>query len=173
MADYNQAFAYLMSFEDAGMTGRITTDDGGRTRFGIAERFHAYLTSTGFFDSMPKEEAIMLAQSTYEHGEWAALGGEQIISQEFANKMLSLGVDLGMNRVIRWAQEAVGVQVDGQPGSATIAAWNADSMVPFHIISIDAEAHYRQRALEPQNARFLNGWLRRAQDPAVTHLETA
>ena len=168
MADFDQAFVYLMSFEDAGMTGRITQDDGGRTRFGVAERYHPYLTPTGFFDKMPREEAIMLTQSTYEHGEWHAMAGDKIASQELANKILSLGVVLGIVRVIRWAQEAAGVHVDGQPGTDTIAAWNSDSAAPFHAISLDAEAHFRQRALEePADAKYLNGWLRRAQDAAT------
>src|SRR5438270_12221747 len=117
MANFDQAYAYLMSFEDAGMAGKVTKDAGGRTRFGIAERFHGYLTSTGFFDKMPREEAIMLAKSTYEHGEWAAMQGESIVSQELANKMLSLAVNLGTRMVVRWAQEASGVHVDGVPGN--------------------------------------------------------
>lgn len=171
MADFNLAFAYMMSFEDAGMKGTITKDDGGRTRFGIAERYNPYLSPSGFFDRMPREEAVMLAQSTYEHGEWHAMAGDKIASQELANKILSLGVNMGIVKVIRWAQEAAGVHVDGQPGSQTIAAWNADSATPFHAIAMDAEAHYRQRVQdEPANGRYLNGWLRRAQDSAAAVL---
>jgi lysozyme family protein len=168
MADFNQAFDYLMRWEDDGLTGRVTKDAGGRTRFGIAERYHPYLTSTGFYDSMPKEEALMLAKDTYQHAEWHAMAGDKIASQELANKMLSLGVDLGIVAVIRWAQEAVGADVDGQAGPATLAAWNADSGAAFHAISIDAEAHYRQRAdVDAADKRFLQGWMRRAQDPAT------
>lgn len=168
MADFNQAFNYLMKWEDDGLTGRVTKDDGGRTRFGIAERYHPYLTATGFFDVMPNAKAIELAKSAYEHAEWHAMSGDKIASQALANKMLSLGVDIGIVAVIRWAQEAAGVHVDGQVGPDTLAAWNKDSGAAFHAISIDAEAHYRQRAdVEAADRRYLGGWLARAQDPAT------
>lgn len=168
MADFNQAFNYLMKWEDDGLTGRVTKDDGGRTRFGIAERYHPYLTATGFFDEMPKVIAIELAKSTYQHAEWHAMAGDKIASQVLANKMLSLGVDIGIVAVIRWAQEACSLTVDGQVGPQTLAAWNKDAGAAFHAISIDAEAHYRQRAdVEPADRRFLIGWINRAKDPAA------
>jgi lysozyme family protein len=163
MADFNVAFAYLMKWEDDGLTGRVTKDDGGRTRFGIAERYHPDLTQTGFYDLMPKDDAVLLAKETYERGEWHAMQGGKILSQELANKMLSLGVDLGMLAVIRWAQEAVDVTVDGQAGPQTIAAWNKHAGAAFHAISIDAEAHYRHRAdVDPADQKYLHGpnaWL--------------
>jgi lysozyme family protein len=168
MADFNQAFNYLMRWEDDGLTGRVTTDDGGRTRFGIAERYHPDLTATGFFDVMPKDDAVLLAKETYERGEWHLISGDKLASQPFAQKLLSLGVDIGMVAVIRWAQEGVGVAVDGQVGPLTVARWNADSDAAFHAISIDAEAHYRQRAdVDPADRRFLVGWINRAKDPAA------
>lgn len=176
MADFNQAFNYLMKWEDDGLTGRVTTDDGGRTRFGIAERYHPSLTATGFFDVMPKAQAIETAKSTYQNAEWHAMAGDKIAVQALANKMLSLGVDIGIVAVIRWAQEAAGVHVDGQVGPDTLAAWNkatgpTGAGAAFHAISIDAEAHYRQRAdVDPADKKYLNGpnaWLARAQDPAT------
>lgn len=168
MADFDQAFDYLMRWEDDGLTGRVTRDAGGRTRYGIAERYHADLAHTGFYDTMPNDEALQVAKGVYFRGEWHVMHGADISSQELANKMLSLGVDLGIVAVIRWAQEAVHVDVDGQVGPITRAAWNSDSASPFHAISLDAEAHYRQRADEDSEARqYLKGWIRRAQDPAT------
>jgi lysozyme family protein len=173
MADFDQAFAYLMKFEDEGLSGRVTKDAGGRTRFGIAERYHPELTHSGFYDDMSKYEALLLAKETYQQHEWHAMQGDKISSQELANKMLSLGVDIGIVAVIRWAQEAAHVDVDGQVGPATLAAWNkatgaTGTGAVFHAISMDAEAHYRQRAQDDAaDRKYLGGWLKRAQDAAT------
>jgi lysozyme family protein len=168
MADFDHAFTYLMKWEDDGLTGRVTTDDGGRTRFGIAERFHPDLTATGFFDVMPKDDAVLLAKDTYQRGEWHQLSGDALASQPLANKLLSLGVDLGMVTVIRWAQDCAEVVVDGRVGPMTVRAWNIQAPAIFRCVSLDAEAHYRQRAEEkPHLSVDLKGWVRRAQDPAT------
>jgi lysozyme family protein len=167
MADIDTAFKYLMVFEDDGMTGRVTKDDGGRTRFGIAEKFHPALTDLGFFDDMPKDGAILLAKATYEQHEWRAMQGNEIYSQPLANKLLSLGVNLGMGTVIRWAQDVAEIAADGAVGPKTLAAFNANAGEIFRGISLDAEAHYRQRAKnKPALQMYLKGWLRRAQDSA-------
>lgn len=168
MADFNQAFNYLMKWEDDGLTGRVTEDDGGRTRFGIAEVYHPELTPQGFFDLLPNAEALMLARDTYERGEWHLLSGDQLQSQPLANKLLSLGVDLGVVTVIRWAQDCAEVVVDGHAGPLTVRAWNIQAPAVFRCLSLDAEAHYRQRVEErPHLSVDLKGWLARAQDPAT------
>ncbi len=168
MANFDQAFQYLMQWEDEGLTGKITEDDGGRTRFGIAQRFHPELVAIGFFDYLPTAEALMMARDTYERGDWRLMNGAGMSWQPLANKMLSIGVNLGMVRVIRWAQECAEVHVDGQVGPETLAAWNAKSTEVLRCLSLDAEAHYRQRADEkPELKANLKGWLRRAQDSAV------
>lgn len=168
MADFNQAFNYLMKWEDDGLTGRVTADLGGRTRFGIAERYHPYLTSTGFYDDMPNAEAIVLAKSAYQHAEWTAMAGDKLASQPLANKMLSLGVDIGIMAIVRWAQDCAEVVVDGRVGPMTVRAWDIQAPAVFRCISLDAEAHYRQRAdVEVADKKYLGGWIKRAQDPAV------
>jgi hypothetical protein len=46
---------FVLRHEDAKLSGvitRIQGDSGGRTRFGIAERWHPELTSTGFYTTM-------------------------------------------------------------------------------------------------------------------------
>ena len=162
MADLNTALIYLMRWEDDGLTGRITQDDGGRTRFGIAERFHPEVSAFGFFD-IPKIDALPIAYAIYRRCYWNVMLGNKIDSQALANKLLSLGVNLGMVRVIRWAQGCAGVNTDGEAGPETIAAWNAKS--PEACLVSRAVIHYRGRvSAKPHLAVDLDGWLRRAQD---------
>lgn len=168
MADFDAAFTYLMKWEDDGLTGRVTEDDGGRTRFGVAEVYHPEFTPQGFFDKLPNAEALMLAKDTFQRGEWTQMGGDKISSQQLANKLLSLSGPLGMPRVIRWAQECADVVVDGRAGPMTVRAWNIQAPSIFRCISLDAEAHFRQRVEEQPHLKVdLKGWLRRAQDLAL------
>jgi lysozyme family protein len=165
MADFDVAFEYLMGWEDDHQhPGRITSDEGGRTRFGIAENWHHDLTALGFFDEMPYEEAFMLAKQTYRENEWHQMQGDRLSSQALANKWLSLGVNLGMGRVVRWAQEAAGATPDGFVGPNTLRAINGASSRVFQSISTDAEAQYRQDA--EKQPGDLKGWLRRSGDSA-------
>jgi hypothetical protein len=40
MADFKTAFLFTLQHEDSTRSGKVTVDAGGRTRFGIAEKFH-------------------------------------------------------------------------------------------------------------------------------------
>ena len=78
MADIQQATDVVLRQEDSRMSGVITTipgDSGGRTRFGIAERWHPELTATGFFTTMPTAEALKVAEGVY-----AALAKPQVLT---------------------------------------------------------------------------------------------
>ena len=165
MADFDAAFSYLMEFEDDHANpGKITSDEGGRTRFGIAEKWHEALAGTGFFDTMGYDDALAMAKETYRDNEWHLMQGDVLSSQILANKLLSLGVNLGMPRIIRWAQEAASVQPDGFMGPVSVKAINSQSNKVFLSVTVDAIAQYHEDAqTQPQ---FLKGWLRRANDPA-------
>jgi hypothetical protein len=68
MADLKTAIDVVLRQEDSRMSGVITTisgDSGGRTRFGIAERWHPELTAAGFFTTMPTAAALTVAEGVY------------------------------------------------------------------------------------------------------------
>ena len=58
MADFKAAFAFVLQHEDAARAGKVTVDAGGRTRFGIAEKFHRDLPEEFF--SGPAEDALLV-----------------------------------------------------------------------------------------------------------------
>jgi lysozyme family protein len=57
-----------MSFEDPQHTGKVTEDAGGRTRFGIAEKFHPELPARFF--SRRKDEALATAEGLLDREYW-------------------------------------------------------------------------------------------------------
>lgn len=63
---------------------------------------------------------------------------------------------------IKYAQEILGVTMDGVVGPRTITAINsADPEELFHKLWERRERHFRDCAAKPGQAKFLNGWLRR------------
>lgn len=86
-----------------------------------------------------------------------------INDDEVAWKVFDLGVNVGVLHAVKILQQAVGVITDGVYGPNTERATNAHpygSLAP--VIRISAE-NYHEAIVQthPEDARFLNGWLRR------------
>src|ERR1700728_2741214 len=109
MADVTAAINSVLMWEDSTLSGVITKDSGGLTRFGIAERYHPELTASLFYGSLGQAAALKIACGIYDISYCQPLCIAEIDNQEVANKLLSLGVNLGVNRAARMLQAAVGV----------------------------------------------------------------
>ena len=149
MADYQQAFNYMMDNEDASRSGAITPDPTAdnptaRARFGLNSASHPDLVEAGYFtfnpDATPKipsADALETAASVYKIQYWVPIGGYQIICQDIANKFFDLAVNTGTVEASKIAQRAANqcltpvavgylpLAVDGIAGSKTIEALNA------------------------------------------------
>ncbi len=132
MADVQTAVEAVMREEDSTLSGKITTipgDVGGKTRFGLASRFHPELESTEFYTTMPTDEALALAESTMARTYAAPLMIEQIADQALATKFLSYGVNEDPERAVQAMQFALNVLLpdarivaDSKMGPLTLAA---------------------------------------------------
>ena len=71
MADFKPAFAFVLLHEDATRSGKVTVDAGGRTRFGIAEKFHPDLPEEFF--TGPAEDALEVAEKMEKRDYWDAM----------------------------------------------------------------------------------------------------
>lgn len=164
MADVNTAIHYVLGFEDSTLSGVITTDPGGRTRFGIAEKYHPELTASLFFSSMGKDAALVIAFGVYTRNYAEPLCIEDIGDQGVANKLLSLGVNIGVIEAGKMLQEVLGIQADGHVGAITIAA--LDQSAPEEILQRlrDAAEKYYEALVRahPGLSIYRAGWLRRA-----------
>jgi lysozyme family protein len=170
MADFKTAFAFVLQHEDAPRAGKVTTDAGGRTRFGIAERFHPDLPEEFF--SGPAEEALLVAEKIEERAYWSPLRLDEIENQSVANKLFDMAVNMGARQAAVYAQRAVNALAgnvrlveDGVMGAQTLAVVNAVSPVAYHqqLCELSA-AHYRHvAAVNPAQMVNLRGWLKRAE----------
>jgi lysozyme family protein len=163
MASIVLSIDYVLRQEDSRMSGEITNDPrdkGGRTRYGIAERFHPDLTSTGFFTTMSALTALGMAHLVYtkEYGDPLKIGLIDI--QQVANALLSFAVNEGVKTSVELLQRALGLSVDGEIGPNTIRRINGGSVLPE--LYREQYAHYVAIvAANPSQERFFNGWINR------------
>ena len=164
MANQDSAISYVLGWEDSRLTGIITTDTGGRTRFGIAERFHPELTNCLFYGSMGRDAALKIAHGVYVHSYCQPLCIAEIQHQDVANKLLSLGVNVSVLVAARMLQHAVTVEGDGRIGPLTLHALDlADPAKVLADLRDEAECYYNELiAKNPGFAVYRAGWLRRA-----------
>jgi lysozyme family protein len=165
MANVAAAIDYVLGWEDATLSGTITTTtDGKRTRFGIDEHWHPELSNCLYFSSMGQVAALQIARGIYEVSYCQPLCIAEIANQEIANKLLSLGVNLGVRKAASMLQDAVTVVGDGRIGPLTLHA--LDLAEPGKVISdlrSEAESYYETLiASDPKLAVYRAGWLRRA-----------
>jgi lysozyme family protein len=165
MANVNAAIDYVLGWEDANLSGVITTaPDGKRTRFGIDEHWHPELTNSLFFSSMGQVAALEIARGIYEINYCQLLCIADITDQEVANKLLSLGVNIGVVRAAKMLQNAVTVVGDGRIGPLTLHALDlADPDKVLADLRTEAESYYEELVKgNPDLAVYRAGWLRRA-----------
>jgi lysozyme family protein len=170
MADFKTAFAFVLQHEDAARAGKVTTDAGGRTRFGIAEKFHPDLPEEFF--SGPTEDALLMAEKIEDCKYWSPLRLNEIGNQSVANKLLDMAVNMGDRQAAIYAQRAVNTLAgntrlteDGVIGAETLAVVNAVNPVAYLQVLRDlSAAHYRHvAAVNPAQVVNLQGWLKRAE----------
>jgi hypothetical protein len=162
MADFNSAFIFVMQHEDPQLTGMITVDRGGRTRFGVSEKAHPEVWKNG---PPSLEDALSLAQVEY----WDRHRLAGVNNQEVANYILDMIYNEGP-AAIRLVQVALNdfefAAVDGDLGAQTLAAINRQEPATFlQSLSNHRKLFYQHLADENRvNARWLPIWLQRAAD---------
>src|SRR5215831_10933204 len=101
MADFKTAFLFTLQHEDAARSGKVTIDAGGRTRFGIAEKFHPDLPEEFF--TGPAEDALAEAEKIEEREYWDVMRLAEVENQNLANKLFDMGVNMGARQAAFYA----------------------------------------------------------------------
>jgi lysozyme family protein len=104
MANFAPAIEFVLQHEDPAHSGKVTVDSGGRTRFGIAQKFHPGLPDKFF--TCPAEEALEKAEQILHDEYWAPLRLDEIKSQPVANKLFDMAVNMGIHQAAIYAQRA-------------------------------------------------------------------
>lgn len=153
------------------MTGKVTNDHrdlGGRTRWGIAERFHRDLTATGFFDGMSNEDSLALTHDIYKREYANPLQLALVESQKVANALMSFAVNEGVKTSVLILQRMLQefkphLVVDGDVGPATLSVLNA--LPEYQILSLlgiyQRKHYYGIVNGNPTQTAFLGGWINR------------
>lgn len=184
VANLKEAFDFTLQHEDPQLSGVVTNDAGGRTRFGVALKFHPDLPDR-FFDG-PAEDALATAERIYEQDYWAPLRLGEVESQNIANKLLDMAVNMGIHQAGHLAQRAVNALIsrgaqpsdgpqppspatplieDGKIGDHTIAAINSLDPRQLHqaLGEFCKQFYLHVVANNPAQAKYLHGWLKRAE----------
>ena len=173
MADFESAFDFVMSHEDPHRSGEVTEDAGGRTRFGIAGKFHPELTEEFF--TGPADEALKQAEEIMRSDYWQPMRLDEIRNQNVAAKIFDMAVNMGVHQAAVYAQRAANgmihsrgvlplLQEDGVLGEKSLAAINALDPIRYYQLLCDfSRQHYIHVAsINPAQATNLQGWLKRA-----------
>jgi lysozyme family protein len=144
MADPKQAVDFVMRQEDSALSGVITdnkNDRGGRTRFGLTERWHAQLSGHGFYDfdmvegkqvpKIPASEALPVAQSAFTSEYAEPLLLESFEDQAVATSLLSFAVLEGKAEAATILQKAI---LAALPQSQPSKDWNKK---PVPVLIVD------------------------------------
>ncbi|MBQ3565328.1 MAG: peptidoglycan-binding protein [Alphaproteobacteria bacterium] len=155
---FERAFKYTITNE--GVYANDPSDSGGETKYGISKRSYPNLD----IKHLTLEEAKKIYFCDY----WLKGKFEQISDKNIAIQLFDLSVNLGIRPatiVLQRALRSVGINVqeDGLLGPVTLSAMNnADPNALLAAIKSEAAGYYRLIAAKnPQQQKFLKGWLNR------------
>lgn len=161
MANFTPIVEWLLRIEDSTLSGKVVDlgDGQGLTRFGIGQKANPDVPA-GFYTASPLI-ALNMAQQIYKSTYWDRFQGDNVADDGVASCLLSFGVNDGTSREIKMLQEALGLyQRDGVMGPITLKATNSvNATVLAATLRTEQAAFYRAI---PNNARFIDGWLKRA-----------
>ncbi len=189
MADFNKAFETLMKLEWSNCEDALHKNEGedGYTFMGVYQKAHPdsilweILDNYKFIedidgepdDGQLKRLSILMCNNTnalqevkkiYRRDYWNRAKLYDVKSQKIADEIFVFGVNAGIERAIKLAQEIVGVKPDGIVGPKTLEALNGYKEKLFDILFDAGEAEYYESLVRAKKrfAKFEDGWLNRA-----------
>lgn len=161
MADYKKLVPKILKWE--GGFANIPGDSGRETNKGVTiATFRMYFGKERTVEDLKN---ITDAQWFYifKRGFWDKCLGDRIASQSVAEMLIDWCWMSGVSTPVKTLQRILGVKVDGQFGSKTLAAVNAYD--PFSLFcelkQRREDFYYRIVARDPIKKKFLKGWLNR------------
>ena len=159
MANFGAAIGTVLAHEGGYVND--PHDAGGETNFGISKRSYPQVD----IGTLTREGA----EAIYRRDWWDRHRYGEIDDQGVATKVFDLAVNMGPTQAHKILQRALcrsgqRVKVDGILGPATMGCVNqASPATLLDALRSEAAAFYMQLVnRKPSQARFLNGWMRRA-----------
>ena len=165
MANFSNICEWVLRIEDSTLSGKVVNlmDGQGLTRFGIGQAAHPELQAD--FYTLPVANALPIAEGVYRAQYWNRFMGDQIFDDGVASCLLSFSINDGTQREISLLQQVLGFTViDGIMGPVTLSAANKMPPVTLAASLRAAQASFYKMliAKQPTDARFEDGWMRRA-----------
>lgn len=157
---FNEAFETLMKHEGGYVNDKV--DNGGETKFGISKRSYPNLD----IKKLTRDEAKRIYYCDF----WLKGRYNKILRSSIAVKTFDLAVNMGITQANQLLQRAirsanlVKIAEDGIIGNITIEEISkAAPAVLLAALRSEAAGFYRSLAAKnPNQKKFLNGWLNRA-----------
>lgn len=171
MGNFKRAFARTMEYE--GGYSNDPTDRGGETYRGISRknfpRWEGWITIDNLkfvklsFDN--NEQLQNDVETFYQREFWNRIRGDEL-GDPLAREMFDCAVNHGVSRAVKFLQRSIGIEADGGFGPKTLeAVKKADEDVMVVDIKQRRREFYQQIVSnDPSQARFLKGWMRRADE---------
>lgn len=174
MADFTQIVQWLLYQEDSkAHPGLISNlgDGTGLTRLGITSKNFGLAVPGTFFSSLPFADAVAAAKQVYRNSYWNKFNGDQMPDQ-VAAPLLSFAVNRNVPVAVKTLQHVLEVTPDGDAGPNTIAVLGQkDPAVVAKLFRAEWEHFYHNVvALNPNDQRFLDGWINRVNFPYPSSL---
>ena len=152
MANFNKAIEKVLRWEGGEVND--PRDPGGHTRYGISKR--------AFPDEDIANLTLARAKHLYRIHYWIPLGLDLVFSQEKAEVLLDFGVNAGVTRASKIAQEVLRVTVDGVVGPQTLRVLNGSPNFTSAFTIARISYYTRLAEKRPSMRAFHFGWVRRA-----------
>lgn len=158
MADFQAALERTLRFEDSTLSGTITYDTGGTTRFGISENAHPEVFPE--MEECSRNRALEIAANIYRRHYWLF---DEVRLQPIADKLFDMAVNMGQGTAVLLCQKAVETLPDGRWGAITLQAVN-DAVALLPALRATSARYYQDLANgDPARyGKYLKGWLARA-----------
>lgn len=147
--------------EDSTLSGKVTTDIGGLTRWGICQKQYPALDI--------KTLSLEMAVSIYAKEYWAPLKIDKLNNQNMADIIYDMAVNAGKFTAIKLAQDSANqvseykLTVDGKIGPNTINILNKVDPTTWLKKYIQLRInYYTNLAQDPKYTEYLQGWINRA-----------
>ncbi len=190
MADFKKAFEVLKKLEYRDCSNALHKNPGedGYTFMGIYQKAHPNCTiwrdMRNYFylldiEGEPTKEqlgevsklmcgnanVVDEVHKIYKKQYWDRARLDEVRDQKIADEIFVFGVNAGMERAIKKAQEVVGVKQDGIVGPKTLKALNNFDADLFDVMFDVEEVKYYKELIAKNSERFKRfekGWINRA-----------
>ena len=158
MANFARCFKHVLGRE--GKFVNHKNDRGGATNWGITIGVYSKWLGRPASVAEVREMDVATAMKIYKKWYWDILALDNVASDIVAAAIFDQGVNRGVTTVAKAVQRIVGVTDDGQIGSKSLAAINAqDELALLKRIADNAQAAYRRIiAANPSQKVFEKGW---------------